>query len=351
MMCKRPIRTVLPLLLATFSTSLPVFAANAATPQPGLQTGVHFDDYSPLTRADEVMRRLLSPLQTLRAKDAIAKSGQRVREQSIDLAHEDFSVYVPNTKPKDGYALLVFTLPWNKATLPPLWAVELDKHGMIFVLPANSGNGENVLDRREPLALLAAYNVMRHYPIDPERVYIGGLSGGSRVALRLALGYPDLFRGALLNAGSDPIGTAQIRLPPADLLHKFQETTRLVYLTGKDDVEPLQRDVRSRDSMANWCVFDIKTVTLPWTAHEVVGGASFNLGLNALETHEQATPDKLVSCRQHYEHEMDEQLQQVETLQANDKPDAALKLLDAIDERFGGLAAPRSVELARRRSP
>jgi poly(3-hydroxybutyrate) depolymerase len=52
------------------------------------------------------------------------------------------------------------------------------------------------------LALIAAQNAMAQYSVDPQQVYIGGFSGGSRVALRLALGYPDVFHGALLNAGS-----------------------------------------------------------------------------------------------------------------------------------------------------
>ena len=55
----------------------------------------------------------------------------------------------------------------------------------------------------EPLALLAAHNIMQPYSVNREHVFIGGVSGGSRIALRVALSYRDLFRGALLNAGSD----------------------------------------------------------------------------------------------------------------------------------------------------
>jgi Esterase PHB depolymerase len=330
------------------AAALPLFCFSSQAADAGLQTNIRFNDYSPLSQSSELMRRLFSPLQALRTNAAIEKSAIAVREQSIDLAREEFTVYVPPTEPKNGYALLVFILPWNAAMLPQHWMAELDKHGMIFVTAAKSGNDENILDRREPLALLAAYNVLYRYNVDPDRVYIGGLSGGSRVAMRLALAYPDLFRGALLNAGSDPIGTAQVRLPPADLMRKFQETSHLVYLTGKNDVEPLQRDIRSRDAMANWCMFDIKAITLAWTAHEIVSGPAFNQGLNALETRDTPTPDKLASCRKRYEHELDDRFREVENLTATGKIDAAKKLLDAIDERFGGLAAPRSVEMARR---
>lgn len=333
-----------PLCIAILLISLPAFA-QAPT---GLQTNVRFTEYPSLSRADELLRRLLSPLQALRTNEAIAKSGREVREQSIDLAHEEFTVYVPPTQPQNGYALLVFVLPWNKPTLPPYWIGELDKHGMIFVTAAKSGNEESILDRREPLALLAAHNILQRYRVDPEHVYIGGLSGGSRTAMRLALAYPDMFRGALLNAGSDPIGTVQIRLPPADLMRKFQGSTRLVYITGQNDTEHIEADVRSRDSMQSWCVFDIKTITVPWIGHEILGATAFGRGLDGLLTNDRPAPDKLAACRQHYEQDLDEQLHRVQTLRTNGKMDDAAKLLDTIDERFGGLAAPRSVELLTR---
>src|SRR5207302_469453 len=104
------------------------------------------------------------------------------------------------------------------------------------------------LARREPLALLAAHNLMRRYPVDPERVYVGGFSGGARVAMRLALGYPDLFRGAILNAGSDPIGGAEIPLPPRELFMRFQSSTRIVYVTGERDDPHVSDDSVSMQS-------------------------------------------------------------------------------------------------------
>jgi len=100
------------------------------------------------------------------------------------------------------------------------------------VTAANSGNDAPTIDRREPLALLAAHNTMKQYPVDPQQVYIGGFSGGARVALRLALAYPDVFHGALLNAGSDRYSTHPFHLSLAKLgLHGAQQGTDL--WTGK----------------------------------------------------------------------------------------------------------------------
>jgi poly(3-hydroxybutyrate) depolymerase len=76
-------------------------------------------------------------------------------------------------------------LPWPQAEVPHKWISTLDRHGTIYVSAANSGNDADVLDRRDPLAVLAADNIMRRYHVDSRRVYVGGFSGGSRVALHI----------------------------------------------------------------------------------------------------------------------------------------------------------------------
>lgn len=325
-------------------------AATATGAASGLQRDVIFESYTPLSGSTELLRRLLSPLTAWRVQRALNRSHQMPREQAIDLAREKFVLYVPSTQPPQGYALLVFVPPWEEAKLPPQWINAFDRHGMIFVSAANSGNDANVLDRREPLAILAAQNVLQRYRVDPSRVYVGGFSGGSRVALRLALGYPDLFRGALLHAGSDPIGDTQIPLPPAPLFRQFQESTRLVYLTGKKDSEHLDQDVRSRHALQDWCVFDVTTRTMPWIGHEIADPAELDHALTAL-TRSAREPDKLDACRARIETQLAAQLHEVEDLIANNKTDKARAALSKLDAQYGGLAAPHSVELAEKIDP
>jgi hypothetical protein len=342
----RVIERCLPMFIALV---MPLFAAAADMPvgRAGLQRDAVFADYSPLSGSMELARRLLSPLNAMRVSQELARSGQAAREQSIDLAHERFAVYVPGQMPPHGYALLVFVPPWQAATVPPPWTSVLDRHGMIFVSASNSGNAADVLDRREPLALLAAYNIMRRYRVDPDKVYVGGFSGGSRVAMRMALAYPDLFHAALLDAGSDPIGSAQIPLPPADLFRQFQDSTRLVYATGQHDDGNLDKDVHSRDSMQAWCVFHLDTVAMPWAGHDLADPATLNHALDALLEPVKSDPDKLVACRARIENELTTALKQVGDLLADGKRDDARTLLDKIDAHYGGLAAPRSTELAK----
>jgi pimeloyl-ACP methyl ester carboxylesterase len=325
--------------------------ANTQTVTAGLQNGVVFTEYSALSTSSELVRRLFSPLTALRVNQEAARTGKTLRGQPINLAGESFSIYVPAHPPPHGYSLLAFVPPWSKAEVPPQWIPALDRHDMILVTPANSGNEASTVDRREPLALLAAQNAMAQYPVDPQHVYIGGFSGGSRVALRLALGYPDVFHGALLNAGSDPIGNADLPLPPVELFRRFQESMRLVYVTGERDEPHLIDDIHSRQSLEKWCVFDVVTESEPRKEHEVADASAFSRSLDALLSRTQTRLNRLPDCRARIDAELTAQLKQVEDSFARGETSAARRLLDKIDAHYGGSAAPRSVELQARLTP
>ncbi|QBB69694.1 hypothetical protein ELE36_04515 [Pseudolysobacter antarcticus] len=181
-------------------------AAVVAVLPPGLHSDVVFDLYSPLASSEEMLGRLMSPLWNERMHDKIATSEQTLVEQSITLAQERFTVYIPKgDKPAGGYGLLVFILPWDKAKFPPRWLPEFDKHGVIAITASNSGNDRNVLERRIPLALSAYENIARRYTVDRSRVYIGGLSGGSRVALRIGTRVSRSLRWCAAECGQRPI--------------------------------------------------------------------------------------------------------------------------------------------------
>ncbi len=305
-----------------------------------------FDRYTPLSRTEEIARRTLTPLTFRIGQQALASRGEVFSEHQIDLARESFVVYVPAGAPaKDGYGLLVFIAPWSEATRPQMWRTPLDRHGLIFVSATSSGNEEKVLDRRLPLALLAWENVRARYPIDPKRVYVGGLSSGSRAAEITALAYPDVFRGVLLNAGSDPIGgEAGIYKPPAELFRRFQET-RLVYVTGEADDVNLHDDKVSRAWMRDWCVFNVEVKYPRKLGHEPLDRASFDQALDALEQKSAVDPGELARCNARVQRELAAKLTEAEAAIVRGDRDEARAQLRAIDGQYGGLAAPAILDL------
>ncbi len=319
--------------------------AQDTAPITGLQENVTFHDYPPLARNSEILARVFTPLTMAGIGREFSRTGKRLSETSFDLASEKFLVYVPPVKPPDGYGLLVFVPPWQNAQLPRGWGPVLDQFGMIFVTAARSGNAEDIVSRREPLALIAAQNVMAQYPVDPARVFVGGMSGGSRMALRLALAYPDLFRGALLNSGSDVIGTIYEPLPSAALFRQFQTRTRLLYVTGNDDAANVESETRSKRSLQDWCVSDVSAIPMPFTGHEVAPPSILTRALQSLLAPDRPDPDRLASCRTAIEAEVASRFGQVDALIAGGRRAEAQTMLKDIDTRYGGLAAPHSVAL------
>ena len=217
--------------------------------------------------------------------------------------------------------------------------------GIIYVSAAHSGNDQSVAGRRAPLALLGAANVMKQYKVNPARVFVGGFSGGSRVAVRLALTYPDLFRGALLNSGSDPIGRSEMPLPSHDLFVQFQGASRLVYVTGDDDMLVLAKDRASISSMREWCVAGVSTQSYPDAGHEAANASTFERALRHLL--EPVTPDasELAECRSQHERELADKVHQAESLAAGGQTDDAKRALKDIDAKFGGLQPQEVLDL------
>lgn len=325
-------------------------AAATATPLPrGTPEQVVLTQYSPLFRNAEIVHRLLSPLAREQVHDSLARELATLKPYAIDLSKEKFLLYVPPGAPPSprGFALLVWVPPWNQARLPFGWASQLDHYGVIFVAPAQAGNTANVLARRIPLALSAEEALTREYPVDRERVFVGGFSGGSRVALRIALGYPDVFHGALLHAGSNPLGDA-FPLPPRDLFQRFQSSSRLVYFTGATDTYHLSEDASSSQSMRQWCVFNVETHEIPAEGHEEMSATVFGRALDRLLSPVSADPARLGACRSRIAAALQGKLSQAAALMSHAGGAAARQLLLDIDRQYGGLAAPRILELARK---
>jgi predicted esterase len=312
----------------------------------GLKTDVTFSDYPRLAEASRLIDRLASPLTAREIERSLSASGKSLDEHTLALSAEVFTLHVPPRPPPGGYGLLVFVPPWNDARLPAGWDAVLDRFGVIFVSAAGSGNDANVLARREPLALIAARNLARLYPINPAHVYVGGFSGGAHVALRLALAYPDVFTGAILDAGADPIGDHDAPIPSPELFARFQSATRLFLVTGSQDQARLNMDTDSLSSLARWCVGGAVADQIANAGHQIADPATLATALRVLQLPVKIAARRQAACRAGIDKDLAKAFSGVEAFAAAGRLAEARKALIALDARFGGLAAPKSVELA-----
>jgi pimeloyl-ACP methyl ester carboxylesterase len=311
-----------------------------------VQNDVTFSEPSPLSGNAQIVQRSFTPIEVQRIDATLAPKGQ-----PFDISKEKYLLYVPSAKPPQGYALLVFIPPWEGAKIPEGWAAVLDEYGVIFVSATQSGNDKNVAFRRVPLALNAAYNLAKQYDVDPSRVFVGGFSGGSRTAMLMALEYPDVFRGALMNSGGDAIGNNVRPIPSRDLFALFRSQTHLVYLTGDEDgaTKDIVRD--SLQSMREWCVPSTHAIVMPHAEHETASGADLGSALQALLAPAPPDTPDLAACRAARDAELNTKLDQVDSLIAGGDKTSAQNLLNVIDQTYGGLAAPRSLALQAKLPP
>lgn len=164
-----------------------------------------------------------------------------------EIAQESFEVYLPQSY--DGtlpHGLFVFISAGAGGAPEKEWPAVLDKHGLIFVGANNSGN-ERKIWYRANLALDAVHNMTKRYRIDPERVYVGGSSGGGRMASQVGVAYADVFTGGFFMIGCDyfrnvdVIGggrywKASFPAPAAGILEKARTKGRYVIFTGDKDM-------------------------------------------------------------------------------------------------------------------
>ena len=101
----------------------------------------------------------------------------------------------------------------------------------------------------------------------------------------------------------------------------------------------------SRNSMRDNCVLDLRDVIEMRVGHRAADGAAFDRALDALDAKGSVDADELARCNEHLESKLTAELARVAAAIARGDRDGARAQLMAIDARYGGLAAPRSIEL------
>ncbi|MEO8017653.1 MAG: hypothetical protein ABI769_07555 [Pseudomonadota bacterium] len=138
-----------------------------------------------------------------------------------------FRVRVPKADLPGG--ILVFVKPADSGELPQGWASILDRKNLIWIAADDFGN-QHPSAQRVLVALMALKLVQNTQPsFDAKRVYVGGMSGGGRIASMTITRFPRHFTGALYVVGADPWTAAE-----KPLLPRIAEN-RYVFVTGSRD--------------------------------------------------------------------------------------------------------------------
>ncbi|KFL35532.1 hypothetical protein N788_08640 [Arenimonas donghaensis DSM 18148 = HO3-R19] len=323
-------------------------AANAAIDAaPGWVEGQVVQAPSDLVDGPQFARRLLSPLSGRDVARFLAAEGRSLAAEPF--APGDFLVdmYVPRQVPEAGYGLLVFVPPMDEFAMPSDWKRVLEQRGIVLVQPQGAGNDADVFGRRIPAVLHAYAHATANLRIDPARRYVGGFSGGARLAQRVALAWPDVFQGSLQFAGSVQVGDNLMPPPERALFELARSRSRFVLVSGSQDMPNRRNDDLSRERFDALC-FDGASGFVPSRLdHWVPDARGLAKALDRLESPVQA-PATAEACRATLDAAVTAALDAAEASLAAGDAIAARDALVQLDDRYGGLASPRSLELARR---
>lgn len=323
-----------------------VAAPAGATPAIGLLEDQPVERPSNHVAGAEFARRLLSPLSGRDVTRFLAAEGRRLAAEPF--APGDFSVdlYVPRRQPEAGYGLLVFVPPMDQFAIPSDWKRVLEQRGLLLVMPRGAGNDADVFGRRIPAVLHAEAHAASTYRLDPARRYVGGFSGGSRLAQRVALAWPDVFQGSLQFAGSVVVGESLMPPPSREVLDQARKHGRFVLVSGGQDLPNRRNDALARERFEALCFAGVRSFGPARLDHWVPDARGFAKALDRLEAPAQATPEN-ETCRRELDAAVAGALDEIQSRLDAGEIIAARDALVVLDDRYGGLAAPRSLDLAR----
>ena len=237
----------------------------------------HFTDRAPYSDATNITKHL----------------GYTVELPPYSLTNESFRVLVPLITPTNSsWGLLVWISPNDQSTIPSDWQTELSNHGLLFISALHSGNSRHPLDRFR-LALDATCNMCRRYNVDRRRIYIGGFSGGARMASMLGVGYGDIFTGTLCVCGVNfyadlPVSGGKYFpgtfVPDQSALLCAKRSDRFVLLTGENDENRENTKSASMSGFKREGFRHVLYLEVPGMGHEMPGGKILSQALDYLDS-------------------------------------------------------------------
>jgi len=239
--------------------------------QKGSYTAV-FEEYSPL-----------SGCRTLSERMRISISPGAYEDHRYDIKQESFEVYAPDSyDPNTPFGLMVWISPSSSGAIdhyPGLKAL-MEKYKLVWVGANNSGNEHFYESRRVPLALDGSYNMQKLYTIDPDRVYVAGLSGGGRVASITAFHHSDVYAGGIFIIGANywlqmavpgkenTYWKPNFPRPRQENLVRAKKFGRYVLLTGDHDGNRVQMHTYYEEGYSKW-LDHVLYIQVPEMGHEM----------------------------------------------------------------------------------
>jgi predicted esterase len=132
--------------------------------------------------------------------------------------------------------VVIFVSPTDSGEPPEEWLELLQQKRLSWVAAEGFGN-QQPSAQRVLVAVMGLSLAQRRAALDRKRVYIGGMSGGGRIASMTAPRFPQMFSGGLYIVG------ANFWMPDDAKLMQLAAANRYVFITGDKDFN--HRDMKN----------------------------------------------------------------------------------------------------------
>lgn len=179
---------------------------------------------------------------------------------------QTFELFVPpRYTEKNSWPLVLFISPGAKSSAFRNWQQVCQREGVFFVGPHGAGNSTNMRERVR-IVLDALDEVRRKYRIDADRTYIGGFSGGGRVACAIGFSLTELFGGVI------PVCASGDLRQESWLRHRAIDRLSVAHITGDSDFNRAEVE-RFRAPILAEVGVRSKVWTMPGMGHSVPSAA------------------------------------------------------------------------------
>ena len=187
-----------------------------------------------------------------------------------------WDIYVPDRyRPDIPAGLMVYISPSNSGEIPQHWKAVMGDRNVIWVAARKSGN-KIAVARRAVYAIAAPTLIGKDYKIDRDRIYLSGLSGGGRVASRVATDFAQLFKGAIFNCGVDFWEAVPVHMDRV-------KQNRYVFVTGTKD-HARQRTVKVYEQYVNSGIENSKLMIVEDMEHRNPDSKEFEEAIQYLDS-------------------------------------------------------------------
>jgi poly(3-hydroxybutyrate) depolymerase len=175
-----------------------------------------------------------------------------------DSTATQYELFVPPiVKARKPAPLILFISAGETPAGWSQWQAACKQAGFVFASPFGAGNG-TPSQRRVRMVLDVLDDIGRRTPVDPDRIYLAGFSGGARVACAIAFALPEYFGGAIGVCGAENLREESW------LRQRVVDRLSVALITGEQDFNRGELE-RLRGPMLS----DVGVRTKVWTVAEL----------------------------------------------------------------------------------